>query len=378
MADAKATVNTPGEKAFMDAVRRGRHDDVRAMLTADAGLVHAHDYDCFGATALNHAGNRCDRVMVDLLLEHGADINARSDWWAGGFGVLPNDDRQMSAFLITRGALVDVHAAAALGDLDRLRELLDADPDRVHARGGDGQLPLHYADTPEVAALLLERGARIDARDIDHESTAAQWQATRRPAVARYLAERGAQSDVFMTIAIGDPERVRALVEADPRVLQARVTRAFFPTSDATQAEHIYIYTLGHNSTPLHVAANLGRSDIAAVLLAAGADVNATGAYDDCTPLHQAAWSGHVDVAAVLLDRGADLERRSGSLHRNQPLGWAIAAGNDAMAAFLLKRGARVHPHHIEDARAGARDGSAHTSAPREAFARIVEMLARP
>ena len=55
--------------------------------------------------------------------------------------------------------------------MPKLRELVAADPDIVHARGGDGQTPLHFASTVEVAEFLLANGAEIDARDMDHEST---------------------------------------------------------------------------------------------------------------------------------------------------------------------------------------------------------------
>jgi hypothetical protein len=64
---------------------------------------------------------------------------------------------------------VDIHAAARLGMLDRVRELIAADRESVHARGGDGQTPLHFASTVDIAAYLLDQGAEIDARDVDHE-----------------------------------------------------------------------------------------------------------------------------------------------------------------------------------------------------------------
>ena len=79
--------------------------------------------------------------MIDVLLAAGADVNARSQWWAGGFGLLHTADPELAAYAIERGAVVDVHAAARLGRLDRLRELIEGDPRRVHARGGDGQTP---------------------------------------------------------------------------------------------------------------------------------------------------------------------------------------------------------------------------------------------
>src|SRR5712691_1874910 len=82
----------------------------------------------FGGTALLAAVQRGNKEMVDVLLRAGADINARSHWWAGSFGVL-DDDNGLAEFLIERGAIVDVHAAARLGMMNRLKELISANPE---------------------------------------------------------------------------------------------------------------------------------------------------------------------------------------------------------------------------------------------------------
>jgi ankyrin repeat protein len=61
-----------------------------------------------------------------------------------------------------KGAELDLHEAAALGDAPRARELLAGDPTLAAARSPDGFTPLHYAaffGTAETAALLLEHGA---------------------------------------------------------------------------------------------------------------------------------------------------------------------------------------------------------------------------
>jgi len=89
------------------------------------------------------------------------DINARSRWWAGGFGLLDSADPELATYAIERGAVVDAHAAARLGLMDRLRDLITASPRLVHARGGDGQTPLHFASTTEVAAYLLSKGRTL-------------------------------------------------------------------------------------------------------------------------------------------------------------------------------------------------------------------------
>ena len=138
----------------------------------------------FDAQVITHVRTR---EMLDVLLEAGADINAKSRWWAGGFGLLHGAEPDLAAYAIQRGAIVDVHAAARLGMIGKLCELISADPALVHARGGDGQTPLHFASTVEIANFLLDHGADIDARDVDHESRPAQYMVRDRQEIARCL-----------------------------------------------------------------------------------------------------------------------------------------------------------------------------------------------
>ncbi len=121
----------------------------------------------------------------------------------GGFGLLHGASPELAAYAIECGAVIDVHAAARLGLLDRLRELISAQPRLVNAPGGDGQTPLHFASNTAVAECLLDRGAEIDALDVDHESTAAQYMVRDRQEVLRYLIQRGCKTDVLMAAAIG-------------------------------------------------------------------------------------------------------------------------------------------------------------------------------
>jgi len=58
--------------------------------------------------------------------------------------------------------------------------------------------------------------------------------------------------------------------------------------------------------TVLHIAASLGRTDFAELLIAHGADVNVRNKFGE-TPLHVAASAGSKDVLALLIAKGADL-----------------------------------------------------------------------
>src|SRR3954467_2509364 len=110
-----------------------------------------------------------------------------------------------------------VHVAARAGLADQVAEMLSQDASLVDAKGIDARTPLHCAGTVAVAALLLDHGARIDARDEDHHSTPAQWRIGESPGVARFLLERGAKPDIFLAAALGDLALAERLVTKDRR-----------------------------------------------------------------------------------------------------------------------------------------------------------------
>ena len=85
----------------------------------------------FDTPALVAAVQKENREMVDVLLDAGANINERTRWWAGSFGVLDCANPKLADYLISRGATVDIHAAARLGMINRVRELLTQDPQLV-------------------------------------------------------------------------------------------------------------------------------------------------------------------------------------------------------------------------------------------------------
>src|SRR5712691_7804777 len=89
----------------------------------------------FDQPAIVFVAGRGRRRIVDALLNAGADINARSQWWAGSFGVLDSAEPELAAYLIERGATVDAHSVARLGLFDKLKQLVSANPELVHARG---------------------------------------------------------------------------------------------------------------------------------------------------------------------------------------------------------------------------------------------------
>lgn len=222
------------------------------------------------APALFAAVNHNNREMVDVLLDAGANINERTRWWAGSFGMLDSANSELSSYLISRGAVVDIHAAARLAMIDRVRELLARDPQLVHARGGDGQFPLHFASSVEIASLLLDSGAEIDARDIDHESTPVQYMVSIRPyrhEVAKYLISRGAQADILAASAVGDVALVERILNNDPETVRITVNERHFPKQNPRSGGTIYMFGFGITKSPHMVAHQFGHTAVFDLLM---------------------------------------------------------------------------------------------------------------
>jgi ankyrin repeat protein len=247
-----------------------RYPELRAKIN-DVLPHHA-----FGEQALFAAVQRSDRATIDVLLRAGADICKRTEWWAGGFGVLDDCDPTLVDFLLERGAVMDAHSAARLGLLPELTELVTADPSLVHAKGGDGETPLHFASTVEVAKFLLANGAEIDARDVDHESTPAQYMLRAsqkrhypkdRQDVARYLVSRGCYTDILMAAALGDMDLVRRHLDSDPNCIRMNVSEEWFPKQNPRAGGTIYIWTLGAHRTAHSVARDFGHEDVFQLLM---------------------------------------------------------------------------------------------------------------
>ena len=203
--------------------------------------------------------------LITRALESGSadDLRAVSESWASGLNTR-RVDPQVARTLVDRGATLTVHAAAGLGFTDHLARMLDADPSLIDAKGCDACTPLHFSRDIPTAQLLLEHGARIDARDEDHESTPAQWLIGDAPEVARFLIDRGAAADIFIAAALGDRDMVTRLIDANPACVSYRIGRLpdFPPLGHDSRGGTIYQWTLAFNSYPHQVALLKGHPGI--------------------------------------------------------------------------------------------------------------------
>lgn len=376
------------EERMHDAFNRHDARTVRTLFEKHPALRARINEPLFAFDSPAIVAYASDPAMVDVLLDFGADPNRRSDWWAGGFHALYAATGAAAERLIEAGAIPDACAAAHLGRVDLLARMIAEDPARVHERGGDGQTPLHFATSRAVIDLLLDAGADIDARDVDHRSTAAEWMLDRargagRYDLARYLVERGASTDIFLAAALGLADSVRAMLRANPRLLDLRTGQGEYGEKPPS-SYRIYEWTIGDGRSPLDVAAqfeqqetvaamlefasplqrlllvcrrgdqasarallrenpglieSMTRADHRTITMAAwngdaravalmselGFDPRAEG-HDGGTALHCAAWQGSPETVAVLLNRpdARDLIPIKDSHYGGTPLGWCF------------------------------------------------------
>ncbi|HEY3163880.1 MAG TPA: ankyrin repeat domain-containing protein [Candidatus Limnocylindrales bacterium] len=215
------------------------------------------------AVDLLNAIDSDDEPAVEALLATHPDL------------ALTRDDDGVSAILhaLYRGRrAVAQQIAAVLGDLDvfdaaalarapRVRALVVVEPELATVHTADGFTALHYpaffggADAAEVARILLDAGADVNARSANDFSV-----------LPLHSAVAGAHDDV-----------AAVLIEAGADV-------------NARQR---------HGWTPLHGAAQNGAAVSVERLLAAGADPRATND-DGVTAADLAAAAGHEELAARL------------------------------------------------------------------------------
>jgi ankyrin repeat protein len=346
---------------FKIAVEEGNVDHVRHLLQSHPDLVSMINEPMFAFKSPAAHVARTNLELLDLLLGHGADLNARTSWEKGGFGVLEQVNPDEAAPLIARGARIDVWAAANLGMVAELVALIAGDPSLVCAKGGDGKRPLHFARTIPIARCLLEHGAEIDARDDDHDSTPAQHLIGDRPDVAGFLVAHGAKSDLLLAAALGDVALVQRHLDADPGAIAMRVDQDWFPMIDtAPNGGHIYQWTLGFHVSAFDVARKRGHVEVLDLLLKRAGPLDrlidalwcGDGARADAAlaanpqlvaraperalrQVADAARNNNLAAVSAMLRRGFPVTSRS--QHGATPLHWAAFHGNADMVEDVLR-----------------------------------------
>jgi ankyrin repeat protein len=287
-----------GSEAFeaaADALVSGDEAALRALLTAEPGLVHARSDREHGATLLIYtSANGVEMyrqrtpgnivLLAELLLDSGAAVDATADVYG------------------TACTTLGLAATSA------------------HPRAKGVQL--------QLLQLLLDRGARMEDEIAGCKAgIVLACLGNGCPEAAAYLADRGARVCFVEAAGIGRSETVERLLE----------------TGTATQREK--------NEALLRACAN-GKTEIADLLIRSGAELGATSS-DGQTPAHLAVIAGNLETLKRLLAHDPPLEQQNayGGTVLGQTL-WSAAHGGDpdhyiAIVDCLLAAGAKLPDRHV-------------------------------
>jgi ankyrin repeat protein len=398
---AQFNASERGERVA-EAIRNHDTGKMRALLDESPELLHAGDRR--GNQPIHWAAMTRQPEVIDELVRRGADLNAKrtdgarpiqltnGDYHFRGWRDVPKDHpvtpRMMLDHLRAQGAECDLCTAAHIGDVERVRELLDADPSLAN-RPGDYESYYACSGTPirnaaaaghlEIVKMLLKHGADPN---LPEEGIAPQGHALYSAAanghheVVKLLLAHGAHPSVAVESSADTLSRVidngdKALVELLCSHGAARSVDLLAAYNDLQTAAAVFAAnpSLADDPEALANAAGAGHEGFVRLMLRYHPDLpkrvrfpfwsmgaktrelsellfehgmNANGDHWlGITPLHVFAEKGDVEKAGWFLDRGANLEARDEDIC-SRPLGWAARFGQKEMVEFLLARGAKV------------------------------------
>jgi ankyrin repeat protein len=157
---------------------------------------------------------------------------------------------------------------------------------------------------------------------------------------------KGNQSAIFEAVKAGDIDAVRALLDANPALVNARTDSGMTPIVTATywgRREVADVLIASGAEVDLHTAAALGMTQRVGDLLEAAPALIDRHSPDGWTALALSAYFGQAEVARLLLELGADLNVYSTNDNANQPLHAAIAGKRPELVSLLLTAGADVN-----------------------------------
>ncbi len=367
----------PGGDEIAAAIKDFDEVRVGGLLDARPELVVAADMR--GNQPIHWAVLTRQLWLIDLLLERGADIEAKRPDGARPINLTGGDyhyrawyrdlpaqglrsGEVVTGHLMARGAYCDLAVAAKIGYYRRVVELLDDDPGLVNTLpdydGFYNGLPLRNAAGAghiEIVRLLLDRGANVnepEPRVAPFGGALHAAMSGRHYAIVRLLLERGANADAMvessgdvlhMAKVVGAPAEIVELITArnvrrDPDIVAYEQDESI---SEEARRADAPAYVAYWRTKLLSAAAwdgnTFASAEQARWLLERGLDPGLSN-WLGMTALHRCAAKGLEDIAAVLLEFGAPINAVEAEWAQT-PRGWAVRKGQVAMADWLAARG---------------------------------------
>lgn len=310
------------------------------ILVAHGADVNAQDYD--GDAPIHRAALMNNVAILKKLIDCGADINIEgyNKWTALGIACRERAYESIELLKENGGRLGDefkemplLHQAVYTCDLKKVKELLNHSID-INEPGYWGRTALHFASTAEIASLLIENGAEIDALDDEGDTPLAKTLSCECKGVpiemisqlVNLFVANGAdvnftdEENWTLLHMVNSPEIAEILIEAGAEIsavgennwtplhcqigdCEAELVRIFIKHGADVNARD------SNGKTPLHKIHLEHKTEIAIpmadMLIEAGADINALDNHGD-TSLHCIAKYWNADLVRHLIEKGAD------------------------------------------------------------------------
>ncbi len=291
----------------------------------------------------------------------------------------------------------DIHDAAKAGDLERLKTLLEENPDLVNSADSDRNTPLSSAveaGSLEAAEFLIKAGAKVNAANYNKETPLHVAAMKGNSEAVELLLEHNAdpnlreqrgRTPLFLAVAMGrDLETARLLIDAgsavndtNPRGENLFVTSLYYPVreivdllidrgavmpdDEGTIRRALYVSAANGLERPfrmavekceqlnidwwkgvsMHACARGGSVAITRSLMGKGPSIVERDRYG-IEPLHVAAENGHSELVELFLSNGAEID--SPSITGKTAFHFAQENGHQDLVALLLRKGASQAP----------------------------------
>lgn len=277
-----ATVSPPASQAIFQMIDEQDLPAIRSLLDGDPMALHSHHADpaLHHWTCLQFAASRGFLDVCRLLVERGAEVYTNPmNTYPPVIQAAWNEHQDVVEYFLneipekadgTNRLGVAINLAAREGWAELVRKHIEADPLSVYQRGWIGDSPLHWPahnNYVEIVEMLLDAGASIEADETNcYGGKPLHWASEHAPGAVGLLLKRGADVN----------------------------------SRNIKQDSSLYGFTpLIMNATQKDDCA-----EAAELLLAAGADINATDATGR-TALSHALQRGLTRITALLRSKGA-------------------------------------------------------------------------
>ena len=297
-------IDSEGSTCLIFAASSGHTETVCYLAgLKDVDLNHSGNH---GRTALHCALKGGYADVVEVLIDAGADIEARNNEGGSALHVVSAYQPQFVKMLVRAGAGVRATdnrgdtcllLAADFGNTETVRYLVNLPEVDVNHRDSDGctaVLLAAWKNHPDVVEVLIDAGADMEVQDEHGHSPLHLACCSRALAVVKMLVRAGA--GVRVTNNGGGSCLELAATNADTETVR---TLLCMPEVDVNQSND-------RGYTPLHFAVSMQHSDVVQLLIDAGADIEAKDV-QGTTPLHCACSAGELDIVQKLLKAGADV-----------------------------------------------------------------------